>query len=123
MNTFTWQQTRPKLVIERTGGGAISNCYSGDTWRIISTFRLTKEKIVALYKLGLVGFGQEFGVLSQCDGNELPAGYDTVDCVEVTPKGEALPGPAINPYSEEPYTSMLFPYYIYECWSKCDSGD
>jgi hypothetical protein len=123
MNTFTWLHTRPKLTIERIGGGAIANCYSGDTWRITSTFRLSKEKIEALYKLGLVGFGQEFGIFSQCDGNELPSGQDLVQCVEITPQGEVLPGVAMNRYSGKPHKPMMFPYFVYACWSKCDSGD
>jgi hypothetical protein len=122
-NTFCWKHDRPLLVIERTGGGAIATNYSGDTWRITSTYPLKKEKIEALYKLGLVGFGQEFGILSQCDGNELPAGHDLVQCVEITPKGEVLPGVATNPYSGKPYEPKLLPYYEYNCWSKCDSGD
>lgn len=101
----------------------ISNNYSGDTWRITTLYPLKKETILELNKLGLVGFGQEFGVLSQCDGKEQPAGYDTVECVEITKSGEMLPGPAINPYSGEPYEAKKLPFYCYECYSRCDSGD
>lgn len=122
-NTFTWLHKRPKLVIERTGGGQISNCYSGSTWKITSLYPLKKETILSLYHAGVVGFGQEFGILSQCDGKEKPAGHDTVECVEISRSGEVLPGPAINPYSAEPYPDKQLPFYVYECWSKCDSGD
>ncbi len=101
----------------------ISNCYSGDTWRITSTQRLKNETIVAMNKLGLIGFGQEFGILSQCDGKELEAGHDVAECVEITPQGTVLPGPAINPYSGEPYAPINYPFFVYDCWSRCDSGD
>jgi len=123
MNSFRYPHKRPQLTIELIGGKNISRCYDEHTWKITSTFKLKPEKIKALYELGLVGFGQEFVVVSQCDGKEQPAGKDEVACVETTPQGIELPGPAINPYTDEPYKPTFYSYYEYICVSRCDSGD
>jgi len=122
MNKFVYPKKRPKLVIERLSKKEISNCYEESSWKVTSDYPLKKETIVGLYKLGLVGIGQEFSVISKCDGKEEPAGYDTVECVEVDSNGKALPGPAINPYSDEPYKPHKYAYYEYICISRCDSS-
>lgn len=123
MNKFTYPNPRPSLVIERTGGASLGACYDESYWRITSTNRIKKETIRQLFELGLIGFGQEFSIKSQCDGKEPPAGTDTVECVETDQRGNTLPGPAINPYSGEPYKPYQYPYFVYECVSRCDSGD
>jgi len=123
MNKFTYPNPRPKLVIEYTGGGMISNCYDYSTWKITSTNRLNKETILAMNKLGLVGFGQEFFIRSQCDDKEPWAGLDVVECVETTQQGVVVPGVPINPYSGKPYAPCQMPYFEYMCEARCDSGD
>lgn len=123
MNNFIYLSKRPKLVIEHTGGGQLSNCYDFATWKIISSRRLKKETIVGLSNLGFLGIGQEFYIKNQCDGNEPPAGEDLVECVEVDKQGIVVPGVAINPYTGIPYAPSRQPYFEYLCESRCDSGD
>jgi len=121
---FVFLRTRPELVIEGTGGGSLGNCYSANGWRVTSVHRLTAETLRGLNALGLLGIGQEFYVNSQADGKEEPAGVDTVPCVVVDKRtGKRLDEPAINPYSGEPYGSHDYPYFVYDCESRCDSGD
>ena len=119
----TFPNPRPKLVIEHIGGCMLGNCYSGQTDRITSRFKLSAETIRKLYELGLVGFGQEFWVKSQCDGNEKPAFMDELIAVSEDRYGKELPGPALNAYTQEPIAPIQSPVYVYECESRCDSGD
>jgi hypothetical protein len=123
MNAFYYPNPRPQLVIERTGGGAISNCYSGASWKITSLYQLKKETILQLYLAGVVGFGQEFGVTSQCDGLEQPTGWDEIECVEFDSQGYVVQGKPKNQYTGEDRPPIKSPYFVYECWSRCDSGD
>ena len=121
---FVYPKPIPDLTIETTGGGSLGNCYSSTTWRVTSLHRLSVKTLQALNAAGVLGFGQEFYIRSQADGKEAPAGEKETPCVAVDrftgkPTGE----PAINPYSGQPYGSHKYPFYIYECESRCDSGD
>ena len=122
-NRFTYPNNRPHLTIELTGGASLGRCYSASYWRVTSRFRRTREALVGLEKLGMIGGGQEFTIKSRCDGHEPPAGFDEIVCVELDEAGNALPGPAINPYSGEPYGPVKQEFYVYECESRVDSSD
>ncbi len=58
----------PRLRISQIGGN----------FRILSTEKLSEEKIFALRDLGLLGYGQEFKILSHCDGTEVINPIETV---------------------------------------------
>jgi hypothetical protein len=121
---FAYLNPRPHLVIDSTGGGSLGNCYSASLWRVTSTKRLSTDALKALNKAGVLGFGQEFYVRSQADGKETAAGEDEVPCVTVDRRtGKPTGEPAINPYNGKPYGSTKCPFYVYECESRCDSGD
>ena len=79
-----------------------------------------KDQLIALNNAGVLGFGQEFGVTKSHE----PAGEDNIPCVEVDARtGEPTGREAINPYTGVPYAASKRPYYMYECYSRCDSGD
>jgi len=113
-----YRQTRPQLTIELTGGRSLGRCYSETTYRVTSTRKIPRDRLLVLNGEGFLGFGQEFGINSPCDGEEKPAGHDTLPCVN-----EDTGEPGVNPYSGMSYPDIQSPYYVYECYSRCDSGD
>lgn len=122
--SYVYMNTRPQLSVEHTGGRHLGNCYYATSYKVTSLKRLSRETVKGLFDLGFMGYGQEFNVISPCDGKEPPAGTDEVPCTTVDrwtnkPTGE----PAINPYSGLPYGPSLQEYFVYECESRCDSGD
>jgi hypothetical protein len=122
--TFTYPRPIPDLTIETTGGGQLGNCYSATTYRVTSLQRLSVEKLKALNAAGVLGFGQEFYIRSQADGKEPAAREVESACVAVDKRtGKPTGDPAINPYSGEPYGSSKYSVYVYDCESRCDSGD
>ena len=121
---FVYRSSRADIAIKCTGGASLGNCYSASYWTVTSRHKLTVEKLEGMRKLGVLGFGQEFRILSKCDGTEEAAGHDEVPCsVEDRYTGKVLDEPAINPYSGEPYKPIQESFYIYNCESCCDSGD
>jgi hypothetical protein len=63
-------------------------------------------------------------VRSQADGKEAPAGYDETPCQVVDRRtGKVLDEPPINDYSGEPIKPIQQEFYVYDCESRCDSGD
>jgi len=122
--SFTYPKPMPDLTIETTGGGSLGNCYSSTTWRVTSLHRLSVKKLEALNEAGVLGFGQEFYIRSQADGKEAPAGEKESACVAVDRNtGKPTADPAINQYSGKPYEPHKYPFFVYECESRCDSGD
>jgi len=117
MGKAVYKRERPELVIERTGGSKLGNCYYAQYYTVTSTRQLSKEKITGLYNLGLLGYGQEFEIPSQCDGDEDPAGIDVIPCID-DETGEV----AINPYSEKEYEPANDPYFVYETVHRVDSS-
>ena len=122
--SFAYPKPIPDLTIETAGGGSLGNCYSSTSWRVTSLHRLSVATLKALNAAGVLGFGQEFYVRSQADGKEAPAGEKESACVAVDrhtgkPTGE----PAINSIGGQPYGAHRYPFYVYECESRCDSGD
>lgn len=124
MKRHVYRNTRPELVIELKGERSLGRCYSESNWKITSMSKLTSEKIRELYRSGFLGMGQEFHILSKCDGTESYAGVDLVDCVVVDEDtNEVLSEQAINQYTGEPYTPIEMKYYVYNTITRCDSGD
>lgn len=124
MKQYVYRNVRPQLVIESKGGRSLGHCYTASSYRITSLSKLTAEKIQGLFNLGFIGYGQEFNVLSKCDGTEEPAGIDQVPCTVVDERtGEVLNEPPTNPYSGKLYAPSATPYYVYDTESRCDSGD
>lgn len=78
-----------------------------------------------MYVGGIFGAGQEFNILSPCDGKEAPAGFDAVPPVVVDKANhKEIPGlVAVNEYSKEPYGPMNSPFYEYRVERRVDSGD
>jgi hypothetical protein len=115
---------RPGFVIENAGGSMLGNCYSQSLYRVTSRVRLSKERLEALYKLGLIGMGQEFYVRSKCDGTEEPAIVDEVGCTTCDENGKPTGEPPINSYTGQPITGTVpITHYVYDCETRCDSGD
>ena len=113
-----YKRERPYLVVERTGGAKLGNCYNASYETISCHDRMTAEKINAMRDAGVLsGYGQEFYIKSQCDGEEEPAGHDEVMCVD-SETGE----PATNPYSNKLYGTKSFAYYEYKVEHRVDSG-
>ena len=77
--------------------------YGGD-YRIISERKLDRDDIMALREIGLLGYGQEFTILTPCDGSE-----------KIDPS-ETIPSPL-----GKPYVDMQF--YVYRCYDMVDSSD
>lgn len=123
MARAVWLRVRPDLVIEVTGGASLGNCYSSTTRRVTSASRLTREQLTALYRLGLLGMGQEFYIRSTCDGTEEPAVFDDVPCVMVDDNDQPTGEPAINQYTGEPRPPTRYDYFVYDLDTRCDSGD
>jgi hypothetical protein len=67
--------------------------------------------------MGILGYGQEFIVKSQCDGKEDPAGFDEVQSLDE--KGL----PEVNPYSGKVYEPIKYEFYVYIVESRVDSSD
>jgi len=119
---FVHRNPRPSIAIVCTGGRSLGNCYSESTFEITARRRLERKQIHALWDAGFIGYGQEFGVTSQCDGNEEPAGVDIVPCtveIDGKPTGDA----PINPYTGNMYEPYNEPYYVYRTYARVDSGD
>lgn len=121
--SFVWRNSRPVLVVEFIGSRQLGHCYHETRYRVTSRERMIRKRLLALFDAGFLGLGQEFDVVSICDGTESPAGEDIVPCVVVNELGNVLDEPAINPYNEKPYPPSPHPYYVYECSTRCDSGD
>jgi hypothetical protein len=114
-----YRNTRPELTVERTGGKNLGRCYNATYVTVTSLKKLSKEILQDMRTMGLlVGYGQEFRIHSQCDGDEEPAGHDSIPCVD-DETGE----PAMNPYSGKPYQPIEVPYYQYKVEHRVDSGD
>ena len=109
---------RPTLTVEFAGGKQLGNCYSATYYRVTSRFKLDAKKLRALRDAGFLGLGQDFNVKSQCDGTELPAGYDVAPMLD-----EETGEPAINRLTGQPYAACKFEFYTYDIEDRCDSGD
>jgi len=132
MNHVIYKNPRPTLTIEHSGSRSLGRCYSETTYRVTSTSALSPETIAVFQKARLVGIGQEslsFQVLA--DGSKVaigkqhePTGYDVVEGTEVDEHtGKPTGRPAVNPYTGKPYGSHSYSYYVYDCVTRCDSGD
>lgn len=135
MNKIIFKNLRAALTIEHSGSRSLGHCYSEITYRVTTTQPLSLATLLAFREAGLVGVGQEFSayqVLSGGDripvgeqGSQNPSGIDMVNpqrVDEFTGKPIAS-GIAINPYSGKLYAPHAYYNYVYECVTRCDSGD
>lgn len=121
---FIYKNNRSKLTIEFNGGGSLGNCYTSSVYKITSLLRLSQATLQKLHDINMFGGGQEFIIKSQCDGKEVPAGFDHAPCVEYDRRtGEVINTNPINKYSGKPYGSIEIPYFVYDVEVRCDSGD
>ncbi|NBW12915.1 MAG: hypothetical protein EBR82_33310 [Caulobacteraceae bacterium] len=127
-----WRNPRPTLTVEPAGSRQLGRCYYESTYKVTSTSPLTPETITALRTARLVGVGQEFSSAQVlADGRKIPlvevqdpSGADEVEAIEIdTDTGKPTGRPAVNPYNGNPYPLHKFSYYVYECVTRCDSGD
>lgn len=136
---YVYRNPRPVLTVARAGGGQLGNYYQGTKYHITSIRPLDLSQIKAIRESGVIGSGQEFYVWGQLvDGRlvpipekldwkgrmtVMPSGTDLVECVAVDDLGVDQPGPAINPYSKEPYQPIKESYYTYVIEDRVDSSD
>jgi hypothetical protein len=120
-----WINKRPIMTVVMEESHQYGRCYYGTTYKVTSTIRITREIFHQMFLGGVFGAGQEFNVLSQCDGKEVPAGFDAVPAVVVdkATNKEIVGVVAINEYSKEPYKPMNSPFYEYRVERRVDSGD
>lgn len=113
-----WLPTRPDFTIEKVRGVGLGRCYSQTTYRVTANRRITPAQLNQLAAIGIIPAGQEFGVLSQCDGKEEPAFYDEVEPTAIDRDG--LPTATVRIVDAR---RRSFPYWVYECYERTDSSD
>jgi hypothetical protein len=113
-----YKRTRPELAIKYLGEKNLGRCYNGFYYMVTSTRRVSEAQITGLRDLHFFTGGQQFGVNSQCDGKEEPAGIDIVKCVD-----EKTGEPATSPYTGKLYPDREEPYYEYMIEVRVDSSD
>lgn len=132
MKKIIFKNPRPTLTIEHTGSRDLGRCYSETTYRVTSTAPLSPETIDAFRAARLVGIGQEFQSFQiLTDGSRLavgvrqdPSGTDAVEPLEIDEfTGKPTGNEAVNPGTGRPYPPHSFFHYMYECVTRCDSGD
>jgi len=116
MSSHYFKITRPQITIDIDYTRELGRCYFATGYRIISQFKLSSLQIMKLRESGLLGSGQEFSVMSQCDGKENPTGYDLAHCYKKDTFGQDLGIDTSVP-------PMKSPYYVYDCEDRTDSGD
>lgn len=113
-----WFPIRPDITIEKVSGVGLGRCYSQTTYRVTANRRLTRDQLETLARIGIIPAGQEFGIISQCDGKEEPAFSDEVEPTALDRDGHPTATARID------ITNRLnFPYWVYECYERTDSSD
>lgn len=120
--TCCYINSRPSISVSFLSTKKLGRCYSEGKYKIVTTNRLSEDKIAALWKAGFLGAGQEWGIQSQCDGKEKPAGYDTLEAFMRDDNGNRLDEPPVN-YFGEPVKPAQSPYFEYITFYRVDSGD
>lgn len=116
-----WLNPRPMISVVPLGQQKLSRCYYESKYKIISTSRLSKEKLLAFYKAGMFGFGQSFFLLSEASGNEKPAGEDLV-YPKVVKNEEVVNDNPKNCFGDN-IQPIMIPYYEYIIAYRVDSSD
>lgn len=115
MERHVFSSDRPDLVIRCVRTEKLGNCYYATTYSVESkSRRLTKEDLTTLYKLGLLGYGQDFRVISKCDSKVEAAIRDETPCVLSTTG---------DPCGNPKHAPSTVPVYVYECETRVDSSD
>lgn len=113
-----WFPIRPDITIENAGGASLGRCYSQTNYRVTANRRLTRAQLTGLAELGIIPVGQEFEIVSQCNGKEEPAFIDDIAPTAVDRDG--LPTATVRIVNVQ---HLKFPYWVYECYSRTDSSD
>ena len=114
----------PILTVELQSSVSLGHCYHGSTYKLTVTSRLSKKALHGMYVAGLFGAGQEFRVLSPCDGKEEPAGFETVQAKEYDMATMKVVNESpVNEFSKKPFPTMNEPFYVYLVERRTDSGD
>lgn len=120
----TWHNPRPRLAIELVRSWIPRNCVQMSVYRVTSTpFRLTPEQFTKLDAAGFLGSGQSHRLLSQCDGKEAPAFFDSVTCKDFDAAGNLVRDPSLNDKGEPAFPPHDIEVFVYEVERLCDSGD
>lgn len=118
---ITYPAKRPNLVVELIASKSLGRCYSSSTFRVTSRRPLRTDHLEGLFKLGFLGVGQEFSfqgpIVEAGYKNSVPTGYDDIQAVN---EDGSI---AINKYTNQPYTPIKDPYYVYTCETRVDSSD
>lgn len=104
----TWDKSVPALAVYYDGSQNLGRCYNAYWFRIESRIKLSPEMIADLRKAGVLGFGQEFRLLSGKEGTERKATF--------TPSGT-------NPRDDKPYQECAITLYCYRFEDRVDSSD
>jgi len=114
---------KPLVSISYVGTRSLGRCYNEVKYRISSNKRLSSDSIVKIYNSGVMSRGQSFEIISQCDGNETPAGRHNVPAVMVDDRtGEILSDPPVN-WAGIPVEPRVENYWDYDVTVSIDSGD
>lgn len=117
--SFVYKNDRPFLTVEITDKIKLGRCYYGTKILVTCTQKLSKDKLTQLRLAGALGaYGQEFYIHSQCDGDEEPAGYDEVPCID-----EKTGEKALNPRTGKVYPNHRQPFFQYRVEHRVDSSD
>lgn len=117
---FTYPKPRPDLTIEHGESVKLGNCYHRYPITVTSLSRLSKETIIGLERLGLLGFGQGFSIKSQCDGKEEYSLDVDAPCVATV--GAYTSTPAIDPRTKQLKPPHNYKYFQYIVERTVDSG-
>ena len=112
----------PVIAIHRGESKELGRCYSGGEYKIVSTKKLKSQDILKFWDMGLLGYGQEFSIMSKCDGTEEPAGFTEVEGVMMDKFGKKYNDPPVD-WAGNPAKPTKFFYYEYITHWRCDSGD
>lgn len=133
MDKIIFKNHRAALTIEHSSSRSLGRCYYETIYKVTATQPLTHATLLAFREAGLVGEGQEFSAYQVLPGGDRipvgeqhsqnPSGTDVVEPQRVDEfTGKPLPA-AMNPYSGKPYAPHTYYNYVYECVTRCDSGD
>ncbi len=112
---YIYKNSRPRLLVDSTGGKKLGNCYHASFFTVTSTFELNEVAFAALFNTGAIGYGQVFEVKSESKHQDL------VPCIGID--GDEVITNPVNPYSGNPYKPINIPYWVYKVETRCDSSD
>jgi LysM repeat protein len=111
------------LKIEIAGSKQVGRYAWTTTYQITCQHRLNSVQLNRLRSAGVLGIGQQFVIMSPCDGSEAGTLID-VPFVEINDESHQIVNSnPVNRYSNKPYGSTKVTIYTYICQDLTDSGD